>query len=139
MTAGLVHQGLPVELAGVVYTMPSLNAAAAKRYWPRIQAMEANTEPDPLGLVASLVHACLLRNYPDLPEAVVSENVDMDNFEQLSSKVFGAAAFRKWCDAQAAAQGNAEAPQPQATAGTGAPSTPASPPPPGTDSPTSTP
>lgn len=135
--------GLPVILAGVAYTMPAMNAATAKRYWARIQAMQAGTEPDPLGLVADLVHACLQRNYADISADLVAEHVDMDNLDELSTKCFGAGAYRRWVAMQAAiAQaeaGNAAAPQPMTMpAGTGAPSTPPSPPPPAGDSPTST-
>ena len=138
MTAALLP-GLPVTLGGVAYTMPSINARAAKAYWPRVEAMQNGNEPDPLGLVAEMVHACLLRNYPEITFDTVQDGVDMDNLDELSAKVFGKGAFRKWCDAQASEAGNAAAPPTLATAGTGAPSTPASPPPPVGDPSTSTP
>lgn len=130
--------GLPVVLGGRQYVLPPISAKAGKAYWQRIQAMQAGTDPDPLGLVADLVVACLRRNYPEVDADEVADLVDMDNMDELSAKVFGAGAFRRWCAMQQpAAEGNAQAPQPT-VAGTGAPSTHPSPPPPDGDGPTST-
>ena len=136
------YPGLPVVAGGTTYTMPPLCAADSRRYWSRIQAMQAGTEPDPLGLVADLVTACLRRNYPEVVPELVADFVDMDNIDELSSKCFGAGAFKRWAAMQAAAAaadaGNVRAPQPMTTpAGTGAPSTPPLPLPPAGDSPTS--
>lgn len=143
MPAPLPFDGQAITLAGVAYTMPAINAATAKRYWARIEAMKAGVEPDPLGLVADLVHACLRRNYPEIDAEHVAECVDLDNMDALSSACFGAGAFRRWSAMQLALQqaeaGNPIAPQPMATAGTGALSTQPSPPPPAGGSPTSMP
>lgn len=122
-------QGLPITLGGQAYTMPCINAATSRLYWQRIVAMQSGHEPDPLGLVAALVLACLRRNYPQLTEDDVEDHLDLDNLDELSTKVFGAGAWAKWCEAQATS-GNPTAPPATAIAGTGAPSTPASPLPP---------
>lgn len=129
MMRGLLP-GLPVTLNGMELTMPSLNARAARLYWPRVEAFQRGEEADPLGLVAAMVHACLQRNYPDITEDDVADGVDMDNLDELAVKVMGKGSFRNWCAQQAKAEaGNVAAPA-AATAGTGATSTPASPPPP---------
>jgi hypothetical protein len=141
MTQRALLDGLPVTLGGQAWVMPSLSAKAARQYWPRITALEKGEEPDPLGLVAALVAACLQRNYPEVAAEQVADWIDMDNFEELSVKVFGKGSFAKWTAAHAAAAGNAPPPPPvtAAGAGIGAASTPPSPPPPAGDSPTSTP
>lgn len=131
--------GLPVMLGGIEYAMPSLSVAASRRYWDRIQAMERGDEPDPLGLTVALVAACLKRNYPEITEDEVAEHVDMDNVDELGAKCFGRGSFRAWCERMAAASGNPVAPQPSEAAGTGAPSTQPSAPPPAGDSTTSAP
>lgn len=130
--------GLPVRLGGIEYTMPCLNSATARRYWDRINAQQRGEEPDPLGLTALLVAACLRRNYPEVTDDEVAENVDFDNVDELIVKCFGKGAFSDWCARMAAIEGNAGAPQTTKEAGTGAPSTPPSPPPPAGDFPTST-
>ena len=134
------HDGIEVKLGGRIYIMPALSAAASKRYWERIEALRAQRESDPMGLTIQLVAACLSRNYPEIDEAWVEQHLDLDNWESLSTAVFGQKAFRRWIEAQQAAAGNVPAPQPVAApAGTGAPSTPVSPPSPAGDTPTSMP
>ncbi len=129
--------GFPVVINGVERTMPALSAKAAKVLWPRMLALQEGKEPDPLGLAAAVAHACLVRNHPELTEDEVAEHVDLDNYEQLLAQAGGKGSFRRWCDQQVAAEGNAQ-PQPMATDGTGAPFTPASPLPPDIASATST-
>ena len=138
MSAAPKLAGLPVTIDGVEHTMPPLSAATSKRYWDRIVAMQRGEEPDPLGLTALLVADCLRRNYPEITDDFVAGFVDMDNFDELGAKVFGKGSFARWAQLMAAAEGNAQAPQPTIEAGTGAPSTPTSLPPPAGDSPTST-
>jgi hypothetical protein len=129
--------GLPVAFGSVSYVMPCLNAATARKYWDRIVAQQNGTEPDPLGLTAALVAACLRRNYPEITDAQVEEFVDFDNVDELSVKCFGKGAFQAWCT-RMATEGNVGAPQPTTSAaGTGAPSMPPSPPPPDGDFPIS--
>lgn len=131
--------GLPVSLGGIEYTMPSLNVAASRLYWPRIKAMERGEEEDPLDLTVKLVTACMQRNYPEITEAEVAQHVDMDNVDELGAKCFGKGSFAAWCARMVAAPGNAQAPQTTEQAGTGAPSTQPSPLPPAGDSTTSVP
>jgi hypothetical protein len=131
------YPGFPVVIGGVEYTMPALSAKAAKVLWPRMLALQEGKESDPLGLAAAVAHACLVRNHPELTEEAVAEHVDLDNYEKLLAQSGGKGSFRRWCDQQLAAEGNGR-PQPMATDGTGAPSTPASPLPPGGAGETST-
>jgi len=128
--------GIEVSLGGQAYVMPPLNAKLAKAYWSRLEALQAGAEADPLGLVAEVVQLCLARNHDGLPPDLALEFVDLDNFDRLASAAMGQKAFVAWCEQQAAAAKNAEAPAP--SDGTGAPSTPASPPPPAGGEATST-
>lgn len=118
--------GIPVEMGGGTYVLPPLNAKLAKAYWPRLEALQAGAEADPLGLVAEVVQLCLARNHDGLPPDLALEHVDLDNFDRLASAAMGQKSFLAWCEQQ----GKAPAPQAMAAAGIGAPSTPASPPPP---------
>jgi hypothetical protein len=124
-------EGIFIMLGGLARIIPPLNAVAARRHWERITAMENDQDPDPIGLTVTLVAECLRRNYPETTDEWVDQHVDMDNWEALSSAVFGRSAFRKWADRQAAG-GNDPALHPlqllKAAALIGAPSTPASPP-----------
>lgn len=134
MSAAAKLPGLAVSLGGIEYAMPSLNVEASRLYWPRIKAMERGEEEDPLDLTVKLVTACMQRNYPDMTEAEIAKHVDMDNVDELGAKCFGKGSFSAWCARMTAAPGNPQAPQTTDPAGTGAPSTQPSPPPPVGDS-----
>lgn len=124
----LPYPGVVVMLARRRLVMPALSAGAARRHWARMLAAQSGDEPDPVGLAASVAHACLARNYPDITTEAVEDGVDFENFGGFLAAAMGRGSFRRWAQAQAAAAGNAS-PQQQTPAGTGGPSTPASPPP----------
>lgn len=140
--AAVPYPGLPVQVGAATLVMPPLSAKGARQFLDRIAAVQRGEEADPLGLAAQVTHACLRRNYPDLSLDAVEDTIDFDNFEAFLMRAVGQGAFKKWCEAQAllaaeAGSGNPR-PQPVAADGTGAPSTPASPPPPAGDTGTST-
>lgn len=145
VSEGVPFPGIPVQIGARQLVMPPLNAKAARLYMDRVVALQRGEESDPLGLAAAVVHACLKRNYPALTLDEVEEAVDFDNFDAMLARATGRGAFKKWCEAVAAAaaqEGTEGNPRPQPTPpapdGTGATSTPASPPPPDGGSPTST-
>lgn len=145
MTAPL-HDGVQVTIGGEQLVLPPMSAKTARAHWDRIQAMQqpgAMPLPDQLDLTIDLVLACLLRNYPEMTHDRVADHVDVANYDELSAMCFGRGSWLRWVEMQAVLQGNGMAPQTLTTAGapadgTGAPSTPASPPPPAGDPETST-
>jgi hypothetical protein len=74
--------GVPLKLGGADYVLPPLNLAALEKYWALIESWG---EP-PASLVgrlsegAELLHAALVRNYPELTLAEVKEGLDLANF-----------------------------------------------------------
>jgi len=77
--------GVPLKLGGTDYILPPLNLAALEKYWPVIESWG---EP-PASLVqrlseaAELLHAALLRNYPELTLAEVKEGLDLASFPAI--------------------------------------------------------
>ncbi|MGD0826980.1 MAG: hypothetical protein ACLQED_09275 [Desulfobaccales bacterium] len=77
--------GVPLRLGGQDYILPPLNLAALEKYWPVIESWG---EP-PASLVqrlseaAELLHAALLRNYPELTLAEVKEGLDLASFPAI--------------------------------------------------------
>lgn len=141
------HRGQVVVLGGNEYVMPPLSLRQAQVYWPQMASLQDGgfSPLQALELAADVAHACLVRNYPELPRANFGEWVDLDNFEQLLAAAGGGRSFKNWletvrAETEGAPAGNArpQPPTPTATDGTGAPSTPASPPPPAGDSSAST-
>jgi hypothetical protein len=129
MTGQPKYKGRPVELGGQVLIVPAMNAGTFEDFEDRIAALQAGTEPKPIGLVVDLLHRCLRRNYPEIEREFVREVVDVDNWAELFAVIMGESGYRQWVDAEAAA-GNPRALQIQQTLspGAGAPSSPTSPP-----------
>jgi hypothetical protein len=127
------YKGFPVDMGGVVYVVPAMNAGTIEDYWDRIQALQAGREPMPIMLVVDLMHRALLRNYPHMLRETVRDHIDANNWEEILSMLMGEAGFKQWAEL-AAAQGNARAQQiltanwPTRSTGAGAPSLPTSPP-----------
>ena len=73
---------MPLRLGSLGSVLPPLNLAALERYWALIESWG---EP-PASLVgrlsegAELLHAALVRNYPELSLAEVKEGLDLANF-----------------------------------------------------------
>jgi hypothetical protein len=122
--------GVSIILAGQQYVLPPINAATHRLYADRLRAFEAGEEQDPLGLVACLVQAALRRNYPAIADNLADEYVDIDNANMLMSACMGQRSWRKWLELQAQSELQAGKTPVAMEDGTGAPSTPASPPPP---------
>ncbi len=139
--AGALHDGVAVTLCGQALVLPPMSAKAARQHWDRIKAMQSGELglPDQLELTIDLVHACLLRNHPELSREMVEEHVDVGNYDELGAMCFGRGAWLRWVEVQAQLAGNVLPPPATLGAGgTGASSTPASPPPPAGASATST-
>ena len=74
--------GLPLRLGGKDYILPPLNLAALEKYWPMIESW---AEP-PAKLTqrfsegAEVIHAALVRNYPELTLTEVKEGLDLPSF-----------------------------------------------------------
>lgn len=87
--ASVIHKGVRVELGGSTYILPPATIATLEDFSERLDAFNAkfakqeefNTAD--LGIVADLIHACLLRNYPEITRRFVAEQVDLGNFMDL--------------------------------------------------------
>jgi hypothetical protein len=117
--------GQEVTLSGVTYVIPPMSAKTASLYWGRLEAMQKNEEPDPLGLTCEVAARTLRRNYPEMTDDLVSELIDFDNMGAVMAACFGKGAWKAWCESQvkAAEAGNAQAPAAMTEASAGAPST----------------
>lgn len=134
------HDGVAITIAGQERVLPPMCSKTARAHWERIQAMQSGKMdlPDQLELTIDLVHACLLRNHPELVRDQVEQHVDVGNYDELGAMCFGRGAWLRWVEVQAQLSGNVRLPPAPEADGRGASSTPASPPPPAGDSMTST-
>lgn len=79
--------GVEIQLGDVKRVLPALNAAAFKTYRAQIsKVFEERGLPD-MEIVATLAHAALLRNYPDLSLEEVEKNIDFNNLVDVFEAV----------------------------------------------------
>ncbi len=78
-TAKLRVPGKEITLAGVVYVIAPLNAAAVKQYRDQVKKVFVGGLPD-IELVSKLAFASLRRNYPDITMAKVEQIIDYSNY-----------------------------------------------------------
>ncbi len=78
-TAKLRVPGKEIALAGVVYVIAPLNAAAVKQYRDQVKKVFVGGLPD-IELVSKLAFASLQRNYPDITMAKVEQIIDYSNY-----------------------------------------------------------
>lgn len=70
--------GKQIVLGGKEFILPPMNAATFKTYKADIAKSFGETMPE-MDKVAQWLHACLVRNYPDLELSFVEEWVDSSN------------------------------------------------------------
>lgn len=79
--------GIEIQLGKVKRVLPPLNAAAFKTYRAEItKVFDERGLPD-LAVVATLAHAALQRNYPDLSIEDVENDVDFGNLVEVFEAV----------------------------------------------------
>ncbi len=82
-----LFKGPTVVLGGTDYVLPPLSFGALEDCQERLRLIaEGSGASDAMQLQAAFVdviHAALVRNYPDMPRAVVRDNVDWDTAPQL--------------------------------------------------------
>ncbi len=74
--------GVPLRLGGQDYILPPLNLAALEKYWPMIESWAEPTASltQRFSEGAEVIHAALLRNYPELTLTKVKEGLDLPSF-----------------------------------------------------------
>lgn len=79
-------RGPEITLGGVAYVLPPLSFGALEDCQARLQLIADGSAGNPMELQAAFVdviHAALLRNYPELPRNAVRDHVDWDTAPEL--------------------------------------------------------
>lgn len=92
--------GIKLKLGETEYIVPPLNLKALRRLMGKLQglgALQSGTMPseDQVTIITDVVHAALLRNYPDITPDVVEECLDTSNMHQALLAVLHASGFEK--------------------------------------------
>lgn len=109
------HKGVSVELGGVVYIIPPLTLGRLSFFRDRLEAIGDNINPmDPVfqSLAIDVIHAAVVRNYPDMSRDDLAELVDLGTMSDAWMACLDVSGIRRK-EQEAAAQG-----EPAAATGT---------------------
>lgn len=79
-------EGKDITLGGSVWTVPPLNFKALKRFRDDLST-QTPAELAASGKVVELIHAAMLRNYPDLTMEQLEDMLDMGNVLPVTEAV----------------------------------------------------
>lgn len=114
-------KGTTVDLGGQPFVLPPMSLGIIEDFQDQIDLFLAGKIERPVTMMIDVLHACLLRNYPDLSRDTVRENVDLESVQALFMPLLKASGWQAG-SATEAPEGNPVAMVP----GTGDPSTPTS-------------
>lgn len=89
--------GIWITFGTEAYRVPALGFAAIQDLQDKIANMGAvvgRPSSEQMGTVLDVVHAAIVRNYPDMTRAEVAEMVDLENFEEVLGAVLNVAGFK---------------------------------------------
>jgi hypothetical protein len=110
-------EGVPVALGGGTYIVPPLSTGAMRRMADDIDKLgSSDSAVAEQERATRVIHAALVRNYPELAIETLEELIDAHNVKDLLAAVFGQSAV--------APVGETKAPQSSADQSTGSGSTP---------------
>lgn len=110
-------KGIPIALAGQAFILPPASFATLDHFSDSLDGLNARLAANggqprikDMAVIADLVHACLLRNYPDLTREFVGAHLGLEeNVIELVQKCLdGGGELRKTLEAAAARQSAAQ-------------------------------
>ena len=93
------YEGIKLTIGGKEYTFAPLNFAAIKRLRPAIEMLETVTpetkilSDEQVDAFVSIVHASLVRNYPDMTPDETADLIDMGNIGTIVQGIMGISGF----------------------------------------------
>lgn len=103
------YEGISVTLGGTEYIVPPLSLRSVRKFALAIQQLgddSALAGPEKLDRLLEVVHASLVRNYPDITIEELGEMLDLGNMMAVFEAVMRASGFTR---EPAAAPGEAPA------------------------------
>lgn len=96
MAAVVKYPGIAMLLGGVEYIVPPLSLNGNIQYGDQIAAMKDSDNPIGQGkLMLEVIHAALLRNYPEISIDIVGEQVDLGNMQELFEAVMDVSGMKR--------------------------------------------
>ena len=83
--------GVTKKIGDTDYVIPPLNLRAMRELLPQLKGMgTTEATPEDLAVIAKVVHAALVRNYPDMTVERVEDMLDITNVQEVMTAVLGA-------------------------------------------------
>lgn len=85
----LPHKGVRVLLGAHAFILPPASLATLEEFGPRLDAFNAklsdaaSLQLSDFGVAADFIHACLLRNYPEIDRKTITQSVDLGNLQEV--------------------------------------------------------
>lgn len=95
--------GMPIEIGGKKYTLPPLGLAGLKKTAALRSTYGSLSEEEQLDALLEMVHAALVRNYPDLTLDEVKDRIhayEVTNLQGVLPALFEKSGLRKRGEAQ---------------------------------------
>lgn len=87
-----------VTLGEEAYRIPPLGFRAVQELQDEVQGLASigqRPTPEQMGTVSRIVHAAMVRNYPDLTVEEVDDMLDLGNYQEVLGAVLSIAGFKK--------------------------------------------
>ncbi|WP_445364895.1 hypothetical protein ACJJJB_00040 (plasmid) [Microbulbifer sp. ANSA001] len=97
------HKGIPVELGGKTYIVPSMSLGSVEKMIDRIQEFSGGLDPESIGIALDATHAAIVRNYPDFTREELTEEMDLGNMVEIMHAVMDVSGLRRKAAEQEAA------------------------------------
>ena len=84
--------GVKIEMGGREFILPPLTLGVLKRMGSRLSGLtkiEGVPDPETIDLMADIIHASMVRNYPEVTKEEVLDLVDLGNLQQTFMAVLG--------------------------------------------------
>jgi len=92
------YEGVPITIEGEEWIIPALNIAQARQLRPQIEmltsiSIDSGLTDVQLDALITIIHAALIRNYPDLTKDVLETMLTLANIKRVISAIMGAGGF----------------------------------------------
>lgn len=86
-----------VRFGDEMYRVPPLSFRSLQELADEVEGLQNMTRPTPAQMttIEKIVHAALVRNYPDMTLTTVSDMMDVGNYEQVLSAALSIAGFTR--------------------------------------------
>lgn len=92
---GVKVKGVEKDLCGTTYVIPPLNLRALNLIQDKLSAYDQATGIEQLQISVDIIHAAMIRNYPEMTKEELLDIIDLENMVDVMDAVMGNSGFVK--------------------------------------------